>query len=278
MCVFVVDRRQYILFSRPAVAEFTAGPDFSPARLMRRHFNPGLWPTLATVVLFILLTRLGFWQLQRADEKQELQQRYQAQMSAEPVNLGQVAGLRDTAELMHWRRCRLAGTYDPGTIYLLDNQVMRGVVGYQVFTRVVLEDGASVLADRGWIAAPGTRNEAPHFDTTPGPLTLTGVAKPAPVGGIRLAGDIAESLGDNLQRVQRIDLARIAARNGWALLPYVVRLDPGAAGVLTWNGSEPGFRRERHLGYAFQWFALAATLLVIYLVVNLRKRTGAEDN
>ena len=156
--------------------------------------------------------------------------------------------------------------------------MLRGVVGYQVFTRVVLEDGASVLADRGWIAAPGTRNEAPHIDTTPEPMALTGVAKPVPVGGIRLAHDITESLGHNLRRVQRIDLAQIAAQNGWDLLPYVVRLDPGAAGVLTWNGSEPGFRRERHLGYAFQWFALAATLLVIYLVVNLRKRTGPEDS
>lgn len=245
---------------------------------MRRHFNPGLWPTLATVALFIVLIRLGYWQLQRADEKQELQQRYQARMSAEPVDLGRAAGLRDTAARMHWRRCRLAGTYDPGTTYLLDNQVMRGVVGYQVFTRVVLEDGASVLVDRGWIAAPGTRDEAPLINTRAGPAALTGVAKPEPVTGIRLAHDTAESLGDNLVRVQRIDLAQIAAQNGWTLLPYIVRLDPGAAGVLTWNGSEPGFRRERHLGYAFQWFALAATLLVIYLVVNLRKRSGSEDD
>ena len=243
---------------------------------MRRHFNPGLWPTLATIALFLLLIRLGFWQLQRAEEKLELQQRYQAQLSAEPVNLGQVSqALRANAEQMHWRRCTLAGTYDPRATYLLDNQVVRGVVGYQVFTRLVLEHGASVLVDRGWIAAPGSRDEAPQIDTPPAPVILTGVAKPVPASGIRLGDDISESLGDGLERVQRIELAQIAAQNGWALLPYVVRLDPAAAGVLTWNGTEPGFRRERHLGYAFQWFALAATLLVIYLVVNLRKRTGS---
>ena len=241
---------------------------------MLRQFKPGLWPTLATVALLALLIRLGFWQLQRADEKQELQQRYQAQVDADPVDLGQAPGLRGQAQQMHWRRCRLAGTYDPRTTYLLDNQVMRGVVGYQVFTRFVLADGASVLVDRGWIAAPGTRDEAPRINTSSEPAALTGVAKPEPVTGIKLAEDIAENLGDNLKRVQRIDLAQIAAQNGWSLLPYIVRLDADAAGVLTWNGSEPGFRRERHLGYAFQWFALAATLLVIYLVVNLRQRTG----
>lgn len=249
-------------------------------RLMHRHFNPGLWPTLAAVALFVLLIRLGFWQLQRAEEKLELQQRYQAQMSAEPINLGHVSrgqALRDEAEQMHWRRCMLAGSYDPPATYLLDNQVVRGVVGYQVFTRLVLEDGVSVMVDRGWIAAPGSRNETPQINTPPGPVNLTGVAKPVPVSGIRLADDIIEHLGDNLKRVQRIDLAQIAAQNGWSLLPYIVRLDPAASGVLTWNGTEPGFRRERHLGYAFQWFALAATLLVIYLVVNTKKRTKTEN-
>ena len=241
---------------------------------MRWRFNPGLWPTLATVALFILLVRLGFWQLHRAEEKQELQRRYQAQINAEPVNVTRARAWRTEAARMHWRRCVLAGTYDPHATYLLDNQVRRGVAGYQVFTRFVLEDGAAVLVERGWIAAPGSRNEAPQINTPTAPVTLAGVAKPVPVSGIRLAQDVTESLTDNLKRVQRIDLARIAADNDLTLLPYVVRLDPAAAGVLIWNGSEPGFRRERHLGYAFQWFALAATLLVIYLVVNTKKRTG----
>lgn len=244
---------------------------------MRRHFNPGLWPTLATAVMFLLLVRLGYWQLQRAEEKQELEHRYQAQMSAEPVNLGPSVRLRDDQEQMLWRRCILAGSYDPRMTYLLDNQVMRGVVGYQVFSRFILEDGASVLVDRGWIAAPGLRGEAPEIYTVAGVVVLNGVAKPVPVGGIRLAEDVIELLGDNLARVQRIDLAQIASQTNRTLLPYTVRLDPAAAGVLTWNGTEPGFRRERHLGYAFQWFALAATLLVIYLVVNTKKRTKTKN-
>ena len=119
---------------------------------MCRHFNPGLWPSLAGLVLFLLLIRLGFWQLDRAEEKQALQTRYQDQISAEPVNLGQAARHRGQAQQMYWRRCILTGSYDPQALYLLDNQVWRGVVGYQVFSRFVLPDGASVLVDRGWMA------------------------------------------------------------------------------------------------------------------------------
>ena len=241
---------------------------------MRLHSNPLLLPSLAALAAFLLFLRLGFWQLDRAGEKLALQTGYKNHISAAPVNLGQAVRQRSQADRMHWRRCILEGRYDPLRTFLLDNRVYRGAVGYQVFSRFALQDGASVLVDRGWVAAPGSRGEAPRINAVAGRLTLTGVAKPVPVTGIKLAPDVPENMGGNLVRVQRIDLAQIAAQTGWTLLPYVVRLDPGAAGALVWNGTEPGFNRERHLGYAFQWFALAATVLVIYIVLYIRKRRG----
>ncbi len=246
-------------------------------RIASWQFNPGLWPSLACVALLLLLTRLGFWQLDRAEEKQVLHTQYLNRSSAEPVNLGQATGRRSRPEEMYWRRCILSGTYDPHKIYLLDNQVYRGKVGYQVFSRFVLEEGASLLVNRGWTAAPETRTDAPRITTTTGPVTLTGVAKPTPATGLVLAKSGAEILADNLVRVQHIDLEQIAADNNWSLLPYIVRLDPPATSGLSWNGSEPGFGKERHLGYAFQWFALAVALLVIYVVVNTIRRRGDRE-
>ena len=131
-----------------------------------------------------------------------------------------------------------------------------------------------LIADGRQPPKPGTK--APQINTVAGRLALAGVAKPVPVTGIELAPDVPENMGGNLVRVQRIDLAQIAAQTGWTLLPYVVRLDPDAAGALVWNGTEPGFNRERHLGYAFQWFALAATVLVIYVVLYIRKRRATN--
>jgi len=244
--------------------------------LTRLNFTPSLWPSLAALAVFALFIRLGFWQLERADEKLALETTYRNHIEAEPVDLTQGGQLRAQSGWMHWRRCVLDGTFDPETVLLLDNQVYRGTVGYQVFSRFVLEDGAAVLVDRGWVAAPATRSAAPRLSTPAGRLTLPGVAKPVPVAGIKLGQDVPEQLGGNLIRLQRIDLTQIATRNDWKLLPYVVRLDPGATGAFTWNGTKPGFNRERHLGYAFQWFAMAAALLVIYLVVNV-KRAGRQS-
>lgn len=236
------------------------------------HFNPGLWPSLALVALLPLLTKLGFWQLDRAEEKQALYTEYQDRISAEPVDLGQPTHLRGQPEEMYWRRCLLRGTYDPEVVYLLDNQVVRGQVGYQVFTRFLLEDGASVLVNRGWTAAPERRTAVPEIITAGGAMTLTGMAKPPPVTGLALGRGKAEELADDLVRVQRIDIARITADNHWSLLPYIVRLDPPAPTGMSRVLPEPGSGKEKHLGYAFQWFALAATLLVIYVVVNTKKQ------
>ena len=256
---------QYILFSLFPVT-------LSWSRLMGLHLNSSLIPGVAALAAVLLFARLGFWQLDRAEEKRALQAAYQNHIRAAPVDLGVAVTLRNQAQRMHWRRCMMNGSYGLNRTFLLDNQVYRGAVGYQVFSRFMLQDGASVLVDRGWVPAPETRNEAPRISAVAGPQALTGVAKPVPVTGIELAPDVPENMGDNLVRVQRIDLAQVAAQTGWTLLPYVVRLDPEAAGALVWNGTEPGFNRERHLGYAFQWFALAATVLVIYIVLTVKKR------
>ena len=39
----------------------------------------------------------------------------------------------------------------------------------------------------------------------------------------------------------------------------------------------PDFGIERHYGYAFQWFALAATLAIFYAVTQLRRKASGAS-
>ena len=73
--------------------------------------------------------------------------------------------------------------------------------------------------------------------------------------------------------VQRVELEPISRQLGIALLPQVVLLDRDAAAgfVREWKPYY-GISVQRHHAYAFQWFALAAALALIYIVVNLKKR------
>jgi cytochrome oxidase assembly protein ShyY1 len=57
-----------------------------------------------------------------------------------------------------------------------------------------------------------------------------------------------------------------------AVQPFVIQqesaLDDGL--VREWPAADYGI--DRHYGYAFQWFALAATIAVFYTVTHVRKR------
>ncbi|MGD2032747.1 MAG: SURF1 family protein, partial [Gammaproteobacteria bacterium] len=55
----------------------------------------------------------------------------------------------------------------------------------------------------------------------------------------------------------------------------IVLLDASAEDGYLRNWAPTEFGPERHYGYALQWFALAATLVIIYVVLNV-KRSGND--
>ena len=105
--------------------------------------------TLAAVATALLTTRLGVWQLSRADEKITLQAAVE-QQALQPL----LEALPDDAQpapTWHHRRVRLQGRWSsPHTVYL-DNRQMNGRPGFFVVTPLVLADGRAVLVQRGWL-------------------------------------------------------------------------------------------------------------------------------
>lgn len=240
-------------------------------RFGRHEFKPGLWPSIATLLVFPLLLSLGFWQLDRAAEKAELQSIYDSRFQSQAIRLN-TAIEPDDADVLHWRPVELSGHYEAST-YLLDNQVRDQQPGYNIYTvlRLTGSDRA-VLIDRGWLAGGLDRSLVPAIDVPDGEQELAGRIMPPPATGLLLGEHVIETVGAARYRVQRVDIDELREHGGKPLLPYVVRLAESGPGAYRIDEVMPGAGRERHLGYAFQWFALAATLLVIYLLVNLKKR------
>ena len=224
-------------------------------------FRPGLWPTVATLILLPLFIWLGFWQLDRADQKAALEQAYMQRRGEPALDLATAADRRMDRQAMLWRECLLRGEYLGAEQYLLDNQIVKDEVGYLVYTpfRLAGQD-AVVLVNRGWIPMGARRDVVPVFATPQGPVAIRGMAKAPQSTGLVLGGAGGEQLGRGLVRLQHLDLAALAKRKGWHLLPYVVRLEPDSASGFERDWTPPGFGRERHLGYAFQWFLMAAVL------------------
>ena len=61
------------------------------------------------------------------------------------------------------------------------------------------------------------------------------------------------------------------------LLPHIIKLEPESEGGFNRDWREPGSGKEKNLGYAFQWFAMASALLIIFLAVNLKKTVEDID-
>jgi surfeit locus 1 family protein len=71
----------------------------------------------------------------------------------------------------------------------------------------------------------------------------------------------------------RAEIAQLLRESSWTAATDLVLLDPGEPDGYVRHWSAPGFPPLRHIGYAVQWFALALTLAVIYVVTNLRRGT-----
>jgi surfeit locus 1 family protein len=242
----------------------------------RWTFQPGVVPTLATLALFPLLLALGFWQLERADQKQQMFDAYVARTGLSPIDLNQEISLREAGDAMLWRQCVVSGHYTGGEVFLLDNQVLKGVPGYFVFTPFVI-DGTDtwIMVNRGWVPAGNYRDELPEVLTPEGSVVVNGAIHPFPAATMLLGGETAEQVGPGISRMQTMDPGVLEDTLNHKLLPYVILLAASSPTGYVREWPVPGSGMERHMGYAFQWFALAAVLMIIFLSVNLR--TGQSN-
>ncbi|NKB36312.1 MAG: hypothetical protein GKR93_03970 [Gammaproteobacteria bacterium] len=237
-------------------------------------FRPGLLPTALTFILLVLLSKLGFWQLDRAKQKETLKEQVVEQQKLPPLSY-LPEGVENSSSLL-WRRASLQGVSKTDIVFLLDNQVYQGQAGYFVYTVLKQEGGLNLLVNRGWIKAGLSRETVRVPDISGSTETLTGVIKAPPATGLLLAEDTEESLSNGVVRLQQINPAKINERYHMDIAPYVFRLEPPSTSGFIRDWTAPGFGREKHLGYAFQWFAMAFALFIIYIVVNTNRIKNDE--
>ena len=237
------------------------------------NFRPTLWPSLATLISFPLLLSLGFWQLDRAAEKEQVMEKFKANFNGIPIDLNSNPSDLNDPTFMQWRKIKVTGNFESTHQFLLDNQPMNFKTGYLVFTPFKLKNESTrVLINRGWVAANPDRNILPEINLSEENLTISGTAKKPPFSGVALSEDLSENLKNNLIRIQQVDLEKVESKTGQTFLPYIVRLDKEDPQGYQSDWVLPGSGAEKHYGYAFQWFAMAAALIIIYFVVNFKRK------
>jgi surfeit locus 1 family protein len=236
-----------------------------------RIFAPRLFMTLLTIVLIALLISLGRWQLRRAEEKRVLFDSFAAGTDA--TRLIDLA----TPPLRRYQHIEASGHYDQARQVLIDNMVDTGGAGYFVITPFALTGGGWLLVNRGWVPLGASRAERPAIPVAGDARRLRGRADNMPSPGIQMGikAVLAPPYPVVASFPSRAEIARLLGESSWTSAADLVLLDPGEPDGYVRHWSAPGFPPMRHIAYAVQWFALALTLAVIYVVTNLR-RVDAE--
>lgn len=228
------------------------------------------------LLLCALFLRLGVWQWDRAAYKRSLLAAYAQQAARTPVSLNGVVRDSTLESFPPYLKVQAVGNYDGSRQILLEDMTHEGAVGFEVLTPFQLGEGHLILVDRGWLAA-GADGKAPDVTVPADGREVRGMLGELPRPGLRLGKPAAPGPGwpKLLFYPQAGD---VAALYGETLLAPVLHLDPTEPdGYVREYTPDVGLPPERHLGYAFQWVAMALAVFGVWLVVNLRRgRKSAE--
>lgn len=219
---------------------------------------------LAAAIGIAATIALGCWQWGRGAQRTALQQLAEARAQAAPVTASELLVHPGDAGLLH-RPAVLRGQWLAADTVFLDNRQMNGVPGFYVVTPLRIDGSqAVVLVQRGWVQRNFEQRTAlPPIATPAGTVEVRGLLAPPPA---KLYAFSAEEKGAIRQN---LDLARFRAETGLPLLPLSLQQAGPASEGLQRQWPRPASGAERNYGYAFQWWAIATLIAVLYVWFQL---------
>jgi len=229
--------------------------------------------TLTTTVLFPVLLMLGFWQLDREQEKRAVQQLHEQRSLQAPVDLHSLPTTGTDSVDLAYLRVHLRGEYLNDRNFLLDNRLHESRPGYELITPFRTDDRV-VFVNRGWLPMGPSRQQLPALPAVDGEVRLQGTIY-VPPGETFVLSDVQEQApGQWPQVIQRIDIDRMteALETAVGVFPFSVRLAEHSPGALLAEWPVISMSPETHRGYAVQWFTMAAVLLLLFFYVSIKRR------
>jgi surfeit locus 1 family protein len=215
-------------------------------------------PALVTLAAFTLMMSLGVWQLHRLAWKEKMIAQSTAARAMKPLpSLPQ----EYAADELIFRSIRLHGKFLNDHEFHLAPRYHEGQFGYHILTPLQLSDGRVILVDRGWIP-PEKKDPKTRPETLPrGVVIVRGILRQplSPLWFMKSKPD------DNLWFGQ--DMQAFSAATGKTLEPLIVEsVSKETPGLLPIPSDGNITFRNDHLGYAITWFAIAAGVLIIFII------------
>ncbi len=246
-----------------------------------RHSRLGFWSFIAFMALLtVIFAALGFWQLERLQEKEALIASVDQRMHLPPLAMPPMTewvGL--DPEVYNFRPVTLTGHFssDGSVLVFTSLSESRGKFagpGYWVMTPFVIETGGTVFVNRGFVPQTSGPQFAAPTTMPAGPVTLTGLALRPEASGPFTPGADAKN---HLEWVR--DPVRLAALVAPALAPFAgitIDLPAGEPGALPQGGETVVEFPNNHFGYALTWFGFALLTPALLVLWVWRQRQGAK--
>lgn len=221
-------------------------------------------------VLAIMCIGFGIWQWQRLGEKQALIATVEDRATRDPVALPPLdEWVALDPEVYNFRPVKITGEFITGNTVMVFTSIAnpkgaRQGVGYWVMTPFALEEGGTIIVNRGFVPQ-STKNlfDGSDESTTPpqGQITITGLTRVSEKSNTFTPGpDVAE-------RIEYIrSISRMSAMMDADLAPFAAfYLDQAASApdALPQGGETVMHFPNRHLEYVLTWFAFAATAILM---------------
>jgi surfeit locus 1 family protein len=253
--------------------------------MSRYRFARSPWWIVSHVFVLAMvlgMVRLGFWQLDRLDQKRE-RNAVVAERTEEPVadvrELGppEAYASSDAAEQLEYRRAEAVGTYLVDEEVIVRSRSLEGSPGSWVLTPLELDDRTIVIVNRGWIPNAGQFVAVPdEFSAPEGEVTVTGLVRMTEERGNIGATDPSEG---QLTDLARADIGRLDDQIEGDVLPFYLQLleqDPEPAAIAPRPVPAPELDEGTHLSYAVQWFTFSGMTIVVYALILRKKARDLE--
>ncbi|MGL4609965.1 MAG: SURF1 family protein [Trueperaceae bacterium] len=240
------------------------------------------------LILAITFASLGFWQLQRLEQRRANNALLIARLSASPRPIDEliknyrteVSPFDDSS--LAYRPTTVTGHYDTAHEVLLrttDNY--EGQPGFYVLTPLVLENNQAVLVMRGWVpfelSTPPVQEAAPpEVEVTATGMVYLETKRPTGF----LSGLTPKDPQGKLTVTAYTDSVRLEEQMPYDLFPLYIRLEnqtPAQPDRLPLKPEPLELSEGSHLGYAIQWFAFTLIGVTGYVLVIRREAKEQEE-
>lgn len=223
----------------------------SATKEFRWHLN---WPILILFSAFLgLFVSLGFWQLERAEQKREI---IQQQASHSQATATRVSNF-DFFDGEQYQQIELFGRFLSTTHWRLQNQIVDGQVGIDLLQPFMLTNGQTIIVNRGWVPANATVEPSINDAN----INLQGAVR-APMD-LPFVSNIFTGSEASVVEIIPADFPLDNLVADWYL-----QIAPEHPAALKTHWQVATMPPAKHMGYAAQWFTMAAVLMAALLFTN----------